>query len=1007
MCDFKQFPETYKGFELISINTIPDCASTGIYLRHKKTGLEVFHLLNDDEENLFAFAFRTPAKNSTGAAHILEHSVFCGSQKFPLKEPFTNMMNQSVNTFLNALTYSDKTVYPSASMIKSDYYNLMDVYADAVFFPLLKKEAFMQEAHRLELNENGNFEIQGVVYNEMKGNYSSFESVASDAQIRSVYPDTNYAFDSGGDPEHIPSFSYEDFRNFHKKYYRPDNCLLFLYGNIRTEEQLDFLQEHLLDRLEKTVPPAEEHSSYPFVSPEFIEMETQKPFEKPVTVRAEAPDAGATGATVTVNWLCGQTADLQSYMECAFLSEVLSGHDGSPLTKALIDSDLGDDIAPVSGCINEARQFFFALGLHGVKARNEKKVYALIFKELERLCTKGINQNDIDSAIMTAEFSNREVVRSGGPYSLVLLERALNSWNYGGAPADGLFYRSTFDIIRKNCEAEPKYVENLIKKYLLDNKNCSFVMVKPSKKYLSARNKAEKKLIASLSKTADRNIIQKELDELHSYQNHRETEEEVACIPRLNISDLNTNVEKIHTEINVVDANGASVPLFTNTENTNGIAYLELWIPADVLSPEEYKYLPLYAYCAPNTGWNGKDWAECAQETAVHTGGITCRLFTNTSPNTEKSAALRKSLSKYNCTDRDWLIFSVRMTGEKTDDALKVFAECFSTYNFSDTKRLATLTAEAYGTIKSAVIPRGNKLAGTRAQAVKTHTNTVDEIWKGITQLFAIKAISEENPKNLSEHFSALTEKLRSAGALIHITADSETMQNLLPKMNDFASGLRLVPPAEKTVADEAAFLRQIVLPGEKEPCRNETFVISSQVGYAAAAINSSYFGTAENPSELVLSHYLSGTSLWERIRTTGGAYGAYAGCANLSGLFVLTTYRDPAPQKSLKTFGECLKDAAENPIGQDELLRMITGTYGDEVQPRSPYGRGNIGLIRTLYCISDEERQQKLTGLLNVTAEQIQQTAMHIHSHFDTCRTAVLCNKSEKITGVIIDLPL
>ena len=204
MCDFKQFPETYKGFELISINTIPDCASTGIYLRHKKTGLEVFHLLNDDEENLFAFAFRTPAKNSTGGAHILEHSVFCGSQKFPLKEPFTNMMNQSVNTFLNALTYSDKTVYPSASMIKSDYYNLMDVYADAVFFPLLKKEAFMQEAHRLELNENGNFEIQGVVYNEMKGNYSSFESVASDAQIRSVYPDTNYAFDSGGDPEHIP-----------------------------------------------------------------------------------------------------------------------------------------------------------------------------------------------------------------------------------------------------------------------------------------------------------------------------------------------------------------------------------------------------------------------------------------------------------------------------------------------------------------------------------------------------------------------------------------------------------------------------------------------------------------------------------------------------------------------------------------------------------------------------------------------------------------------------------
>ena len=229
------FPKNYKGFDLISENYVPDCKATGIYLRHRTTGLEVFHLVNDDPENLFAFAFRTPVKDSTGAAHIMEHSVFCGSEKFPLKEPFTNMMNQSVNTFLNAMTYSDKTVYPASSMVKSDYFNLLDVYADAVFFPLLKKEAFLQEAHRLEMDENGEFSIQGVVYNEMKGNYSSFDSVAAEIQIRSLFPGSNYAFDSGGDPIEIPTFTYEAFKEFHQKYYSPEKCLLFLCGNIPTE----------------------------------------------------------------------------------------------------------------------------------------------------------------------------------------------------------------------------------------------------------------------------------------------------------------------------------------------------------------------------------------------------------------------------------------------------------------------------------------------------------------------------------------------------------------------------------------------------------------------------------------------------------------------------------------------------------------------------------------------------------------------------------------------------
>ena len=265
--------ESYKGFQFISQEYINDCSGYALYFRHKKTGLDVFHILNDDSENLFSFCFRTPIKNSKGAAHILEHSVLCGSKKFPLKEPFTNLMNQSLNTFLNALTYPDKTLYPASSTVKEDYFNIMSVYADAVFFPLLKKESFMQEAHRIEFDENENPSIQGVVYNEMKGNYSNFESVAQDEIIKSLFKNTNYEYDSGGDPVKIPEFSYEEFKAFHKKYYVPSNCLLFLYGNIPTEEQLDFIQENFLNELEKNSSYNFNPSKTPLVPYEFLQME--------------------------------------------------------------------------------------------------------------------------------------------------------------------------------------------------------------------------------------------------------------------------------------------------------------------------------------------------------------------------------------------------------------------------------------------------------------------------------------------------------------------------------------------------------------------------------------------------------------------------------------------------------------------------------------------------------------------------------------------------------------
>lgn len=1010
----------YKDFDLISKIFIPDCNAPSLYLRHRKTGLEVFHICSDDEENLFAFAFRTPIKNSTGAAHILEHSVFCGSQKFPLKEPFTNLMNQSVNTFLNALTYPDKTVYPASSTIKDDYYNLFKVYADAVFFPLLIKETFMQEAYRLEVDEKNEFSIQGVVYNEMKGSYSSFDSVAADVQFRSLLQNTNYSYDSGGDPLEIPTFTYEDFKTFHEKYYRPSNCLLFLYGNIPTQEQLDFVQKEILDRLEKKYTSSQilcknNESVFPCVPKEFVEMQTPSPIEVPINIHATAPDTGATGCTVTENWLCGQTSDLVSYMECVFLAEVLAGNDGSPIVKTLVESELGDDLAPGIGISCDSRYFSFSLGLHGVKVCNEKKVYELLENTLSEVCKNGLDKKMVESAVMSVDFANREITRGSGPYSLVLLERALSGWNYGKEPASMLGFRAAFSEVKNKLESDSEYIFKLIKKYLLENKNRSYVMVEPSKDYLKNRKEKESLLIEELKSKIDLNTLKEDLKKLHEYQSHRETLEETSCIPNLKLSDLKTDVYNVKTEILELKNKDFTVPLFKNTENTNGIVYVEVYFPVDVLLPKDYPYLTTYSYCATSLGWNNKPWWQTSLDSASVSGGIFVRLSSNSSVNTELSKKEKERLSKYNCVDRDWIVFSIRCLSEKLQEAIELFTEAVSNFNFDDLKHLKTLIGEVSGNFKSAIIPRGNRFAAKRVQCLENHSCAVDEIWRGFSQLFTIEKICSEPVEKLKEKFDGFSKKILSSGALLHVTTDSESMPGAEKLLEKMAQDLNLKIPAEKTLFDEESFKKLLLLPGENDVLPNyETFVTESQVGFSACNMKGSFFGTVENPAELVLAHWLSGDFLWERIRTKGGAYGAYASSSNMVGSFNFATFRDPNPEKSVEIFEECLKDACEVLLDERECEKLITGTYGDEVQPSSPAARGNLGFLRTISCIVPEDRKKKLEFLLKVKPEQVQSVAKKIYAQRNLKRCVVVCDsssksqaKSAKNASVIINLPL
>ncbi|MDR3283646.1 MAG: insulinase family protein [Treponema sp.] len=983
------------NFDVIARIDVPDYSSQGIYLRHRKTGFEVFHLLNQDEENLFAFAFRTPPADSTGAPHILEHSVLCGSQKYPLKDPFIRLANQSVKTFLNAMTFPDKTVYPASSMVEADYFNLMSVYGDAVFFPLLEKWTFAQEAHRLEFDSEGKLTIQGVVYNEMKGNYSSFDSIAADASLRSLLPGTVYDADSGGDPLEIPRLTWEQFRKFHQQYYHPGNGLLFLYGNIPTDKQLAFVEERFLCR-------------FPEGRPAIPVIGDVKPFLRPLVIERpgpaqEGPDA-ASGCTVTLNWLTGVSA--VSYMELVFLSEVLMGHDGSPLTRALVESGLGEDMAPNCGVELDIKYSLLTAGLRGVRRENAPKVEACILETLERLCRDPVNSADIEAAVMSVDFSNREVRRVHGPYSLVLARRILRSWVYGGDPWACLSPRSAFAPIKAALASDPHYVAALIQRLLLHNLHRSLVTVYPDPDYNGRQVKAEANLIAELAAQTKGTDFRAQQAELTAFQQREEDKTAAATLPHIKPASLTVKIDRIETS---VETGPKGVPLFKNREPVNGITYIEVGFPVDVLAPADYPLLPFFSTALANSGFGGKSWAECAQNIAVNAGGFGATLFTSSVPESSLTWENRQNPA----IGRDWFFLQIKMLSEKTGRALELLGDCLLTADFSNPKRLKDLALENRNDLKASVLPHGNEYAASRSSSALSKSKAIDEIWNGLSQLFTMQGLAESDMTRLGVELNRLRKILISSGSVIHLTADDEgfalaekPIAALIERCGLHAPAL----PAVRGLADYTAFTAlpwRKTLAGSGVILPELCLVPSAQVGFAARTFPASPCNTVESAHEGVFGHWLSNTLLWEQIRTIGGAYGAFALPDNLEQVFSLITYRDPRPLQSLESFTACLQKAAAMKFDAETVERAITGAYSQEVQPRAPSSRGFTGFIRKLYGVTQEQREAKIAALLAVTPQDMHNTAERLLA---LCKadnpSAVIAGTDTGFAGRIVDIP-
>ena len=1005
--------DVYKDFVVLDVFDVSYRSSQAVYLRHKRCGLEVFHLLNTDEENLFAFAFRTPPENSTGAAHIMEHSVFCGSKRFPQKDPFLQLKKQSVSTYLNAYTAKDRTVFPASSPVRADYFALMAVYADAVFFPLLRRETFLQEGWRLEKGADGEPCIQGVVFNEMKGNYSSFNSSVTDAVGNAGVLAQEYKNDSGGDPLEIPKLSFEEFRRFHRRYYCAANCLVFLYGNIPTEQQLDFLDENVVSRLKTRGRKYVFHQPSP--APE---KQDAQEAEDTIEVQGAAEASPPVSAVV---WRIGGSAERENLfvlpMEINFLSELLFGNDSSPVLKALLKRFPGCDASPQTGCTIHSRFFSAAVALTGIGKERVHEFSRTVDEALADVLENGIPPEDIERSLMSFDFSIREVKRSPtrGPYSLVLMKWALRAWTYGKNPRQTVLYAESFDDIKRKIEADPAFLMSRIRAFFVDNRQRSVVTVTPSKEWSEKREASEKLLASRLFDAAGEQKTQESLKRMHRFQ-ARAQDERLFFMPADRGSSalagkrhLVNTAEKITTKRTLVEG----IPFFSNEESTNGIVYASLSFPVDRLKPADYKFLPLLCACIPDIGTKKNSWERTLSVADRISGNFGSYIRCAKVPENRTRKITKDPL----IVGREWLSVHFKFFEHKTSEVFAFLAEVIGEVNFGDTDRLATILNGLVSNMNSSIVPNGHFYATLRSCRTLNRACAVHEIKDGLSAVFASRQIQKMPIEDVSKKLKSIYKKITSSGAIFHVTSQKSGIDYCKRQIPLLTRRLKLSFPKEKAHASDEQFIRLTELPSTAhligEACvADEVVLIPGSTAFCAATVSSSGSDDKKIMADTVFAHLSQTAALWSKIRTEGGAYGVFLSVKSSSAVTCFCTYRDPKPFDSLQFFLQQFLHEQREALSEEEIERAVAGVYSDEIEPYVPSTRGGTGLMRKLYGGSPDSDRKRIDALLSLEKVDVEKAAERYAKSSVIGRKVVICSQDiisgcEKKCGKIVSVLL
>ena len=927
----------YHGFTLNEERKVEEINSTARIFRHKKSGAELLHLKNNDKNKVFVITFKTLPADSTGIPHILEHSVLCGSRKFPTKEPFVELAKGSLKTFLNAMTGSDRTLYPIASTNDKDFFNLMDVYLDAVFYPRIHNypQIFMQEGWHYELEKkNGEIIYKGVVYNEMKGAYSSPEQILFRKIQQSLFPDNVYGVDSGGNPDVIPNLTYEEFTAFHKKYYHPSNSRIFLYGDGNIDKHLQFLNDQYLKdfnviQVESEIPLHESFSKskeivnyYPI---SHDENEDQKTY-------------------LSLNFVTGNATNAETYLALDILLHILLDTPASPLKEALLKAKIGKDV--FGSFQGNLLQPIFNVVIKNSEQDLKEKFQKIVFDTLRELVKDGIDKKLIEASINITEFKLREADFGIWPKGLVYCGLCMNSWIYDDHPTIHLEYEPLLEKIKSALTTD--YFEKLIDQYLLNNSHRTLLMLLPQKGLIEeteTRIHCHLKEYKSTLSDEELDDLVEQTEKLKFWQAQPDSPEDLEKIPMLSLADIKREAEVLP----LVEKEESGVKVLTHPIFTSGITYLNLYFDTTGVKKEELQYIPLLTRLLGEISTEKHHYSDLSNEINIHTGGIDFVMNNFTEKEDD-------------CIYYPKLIVQSKALINKIPKLFGLIGEIINETSFDDTIRIREIVQEAKSRMEMKISQAGHLVASSRLFSYFSPSGKYGELTGGLSYYKFIADLE----KNFNEKIEKVTTELLRVSKLIF------NRNNLL---------VSLIQPEEYYIRFQKPFVSFVGYLNDRQLDRydyefqtspgNEGLLTPAKVQYVTKGFNFRRLGYKYSGSMLVFGKIASLDYLWNKIRVQGGAYGAFA-IFGRSGNMFFGTYRDPNLSETLGVFDEMDSFFHQFDPGDREMTKYIIGTISDLDTPLTPSLKGITATSRYISHITQEDVQKDRDEVLATTPEQV-----------------------------------
>lgn len=943
----QQFKEgdSVSQFTLRQVCDLPDYQAKGYLFVHDVTGMEVCFVENQDSEQFFSYIVRTIPTDDTGVPHILEHSTLSGSRKYPVHDPFMDLEKGSTNTYLNAMTYPDKTIYLAASPLSKDFSNLFSVYTDAVFHPLLRKEAFQQEGIRLVKDAKG-VRWEGVVFSEMLGSAADHDEVLARQVIKALYPDDCYRFDSGGNPCSIIHLTYQGYLDFYRSHYHPSNCRLLVYGDNDIPALLSFLQDGYLKDYQRgvTLPPVSLDPAWHGAS---------KVVPGPLEGKGKE-----NGASILVAWRTTDASDPLEVTTLDTLSDLLLDDPSCPLYKALLESGLGEDISPESGMVADFPQMPFMAGFKGIKPGKEDEVVELVDRTLRSIVKEGIGEEAIQGRMKRSRFKQQEIAGSV-PQGLRIMDRAMAGWMNGKGPFSTMQVGPALDALDAQLAKDPRYFEHWIERNLLDNPRRVVISLYPDEAYLKHQQEylaqqAEKAVTADAT-------LDEESRHFLEYENTPDGEEAHRSVPRLSIADLPVDIKPNRYETHLC----LDRPVYTMQQFCNGIVYLSIAVLVDDLPDEEFRYLSLYTRLLLETGVGKLNDREAALTMKRLFGGVAILVDSDSDMQDHQSHAT--------------VTVRLKMLKKDLPEALAFATDLWLSAHVTDKARIHVALGDLKGDYRDSVTYGASSFASLYASAPFTQAGWESEEVGGVSQWEFLTGLKHLDA--ISAMMGRLQEKLASRSRMVfHLTGDDPV--SLLPSMERFIGSFpdRQVPAVRRT--------QPLIAPDE---VRYRAFSLPSNVSYCALVHRSDPLSSPLQVAEMVLGQIMTTNDLWSSVRMKGGAYGVDARTNLSDQLFQFITYRDPRISGSFQDYRTVLQRYAAEEPSQEEIENAKISLIGLELKPLGPSQAATISFKRILMRYDDVMREARRRQLLSVDGAMLRQAAESLLAKLDAERSLVV----------------